>query len=166
MATPKYLLLDQCPVPYDVAPYIYLVLRRAKQQASSIYRGMDGAAQPLLRRYGKRNQAQIHRDMPAISNPPGFSQHDLHDGDGKPIPAWHVGVDSGTNSARDKRAIEDAARHYGLSAYHPYARGVEGHHWAFSKRPRADGTHLYKAQVVIARAKLRVQTAAAMKGHW
>ena len=164
--TPKYLLLDGCPVPYDVAPYVYLVLRRAGQTASSIYRGMDPAAQPLLRRYGKRNQAQIHKAYPAISNPPGHSQHDLHTDDGRPLPAWHVGIDSGGNSTQEKLAIERAARHYGLVAVHPYSRGVEGHHWCFAKRPEADHKHLYTSKVVAIRAMLRAQTAVQMRGHW
>lgn len=166
MAKPKFLLLDQCPVPYEVAPYIYLVTRQAGQRCSSIYRGMDPAAQPLLRRYGKRNQAQIHRAYPAISNPPGRSQHDLHDDNGNRIPSWHVGVDSGGNSPREQAEIESAAHHYGLQAYHPYARGVEGHHWAFKAQPRPDGKHLTKTRVIITRAMLRAQTRAAMRGHW
>lgn len=170
---PKYLLIDGCPVPYDVAPYIYLVLRRAGHTASSIYRGTDPAAQPLLRRFGKRNQAQIHRDMPAISNPAGESMHDLHsDGVAKPGPKgrklepWEVGVDSGGNTIRDKIAIKAAARHYGLSVYHPYTRGVEFHHWGFRTKPRADRKHLTKTRVRITRAMLRVQTRRLMRGHW
>jgi hypothetical protein len=127
---------------------------------------MHPAAQPLLRRYGKMNQAQIHRAYPTISNPVGYSQHDLHDGNGHPIPAWHVGIDSGGNSQAEKNRIEAAARHYGLHAYHPYSRGVEGHHWAFARQPRADGKHLTKTRVLITRAMLRAQTTRSMRGHW
>lgn len=164
--TPDYLLIDGCPVPYTVAPYIWLVLRRAKQTAASIYRGSDRSAQPLLRRFGKHNQAQIHRLYPAISNPPNHSQHDLHTDDGRPLPSWHVGIDSGADDSGSKANIERAARHYGLRAYHPYTRGVEGHHWAFSSAPHADGKHLSRARVAAVRAMLRAQTARTMRGHW
>lgn len=157
----KYLVIDGCPVPRDVAPYIYLILRRARQTASSIYRGSDPAARPILRRHGKHTQAQIHRMMPSISNPEGRSEHDLHsDGfarrgpAGRKLEPWEVGIDSGTNSQHDKNAIIAAARHYGLHAGHPYSRGVEGHHWHFTRKPRADGKHLTKTRVIITRAKV------------
>jgi hypothetical protein len=153
---PKYLIIDGCPCPYDVAPYVYLVLRKAGMQASSIYRGED--AKSLLHRYGKRTQAEIHRDMPAISNPPGYSQHELRDGAGRAIPAWAVGIDSGGDSNADKQRVRRAAAHYGLSVRHPYSRGVEGHHWQFARKPTYDGKRLYKTRVLITRAYLRARS--------
>lgn len=159
--TRNFVVIDGCPAPKDVAPYIFLVLRRAGQTASSIYRGEDPEARAILHRHGLRTQAEIHRDMPAISNPPGRSMHDLHsDGVAKPGPVgrrlqpWEVGVDSGTNDAVARRRIEAAAHHYGLSVYHPYSRGVEGHHWGFKHKPRADGVHLSRARVITTRARL------------
>jgi hypothetical protein len=138
---PKFLVIDGCPCPYDVAPYVYLVLRRAGQTATSIYRGSDAAS--ILHAHGKMTQAEVHRAYPAISNPPGFSQHELHsDGVGNPrvprggrLKSWQIGVDSGTNDTRAKARIEDAARHYGWHVKHPYSRGVEGHHWCFATKP-------------------------------
>jgi hypothetical protein len=161
MARRKYLVIDGCPVPRDVAPYIYLVLRQAGQAASSVYRGEDTEAKAILHRHGKHTQAEIHQMYPDISNPPGRSMHDLHsDGAAKAGPVgrrlepWEVGVDSGSNSSADKRRINAAARHYGLSVYHPYSRGVEGHHWGFKRKPRADGKHLTRTRVIITRARL------------
>lgn len=156
-----FLVIDGCPVHRDVAPYIYLVLRRAGQSASSIYRGEDPEAKVILHRHGKHTQAEIHRMYPDISNPEGMSMHDLHsDGvakkgpKGRKLDEWEVGVDSGTNSLADKERINKAARHYGLATYHPYTRGVEGHHWGFRVKPRADGKHLTRTRVIITRAKL------------
>jgi len=138
---PKFLVIDGCPCPYEIAPYVYLVLRRAGQSATSIYRGSDAAA--ILHRHGKMTQAEVHRAYPTISNPPGFSQHELHsDGVGNPrvprggrLESWQIGVDSGTNDAAAKARIEAAARHYGWHVKHPYSRGVEGHHWCFATQP-------------------------------
>jgi hypothetical protein len=157
----KFLVIDGCPCPRDVAPYVYLVLRRAGQTAASIYRGEDPEAKAILHRHGKHTQAEIHRMYPSISNPSGQSMHDLHsDGVAKRGPVgrhleeWEVGVDSGTNDPAAKARIEAAARHYGLQVYHPYSRGVEGHHWGFRVKPRADGRHLTKTRVSITRARL------------
>jgi hypothetical protein len=114
-----------------IAPYVSRP-EPAGQFASSIYRGEDAAA--ILHRHGKSTQAEIHRQLPAISNPPGFSQHELRsDGVGNPhvprgghLHEWQVGVDSGGNDAVSKARIETAARHYGWHIRHPYSRGVEG----------------------------------------
>jgi len=137
----KLVLIDGCPVPESVAPYIKLVLDRAGQTATSIYRGQDAAA--LLHAHGKHTQAEIHRMFPAISNPAGRSQHELHsDGSGNRGPVgrqleeWQVGVDSGMDDAAAKARVEAAARHYGWTVRHPYSRGVEGHHWCFTTQPK------------------------------
>jgi hypothetical protein len=138
----EFLVIDGCPVPEDIAPYVRLVLNRAHQTAGSIYRGED--AKTILHRHGKHTQAEIHRMMPTISNPPGFSQHELRsDGVGNPnvprggkLEAWQVGVDSGSDAREDRLAIRAAANHFGWEVKHPYSRGVEGHHWCFATRPR------------------------------
>lgn len=162
---PKFLVIDGCPAPYDWAPYIYLVLRRAGHTASSIYRGEDPEAKVILHRHGKHTQAEIHADpaYAAKSNPPGRSEHDLHsDGFahsgpiGRKLAPWQVGVDSGGDAPTDRARVEAAARHYGLCVHHPYPRGVEGHHWSFLTRPHADGKHLTKTRVALTRARLRL----------
>lgn len=138
----KFRVINGCPAPDDMAPYYWLVLRRAHQQASSIYRGDDAKA--ILHRHGKHTQREIHASMPAISNPAGQSQHELRsDGNaddgpvGRHLPTHRCGVDSGGNSEHDKEQIRKAAAHYGWKVEHPYSRGVEGHHWCFKERPTA-----------------------------
>ena len=155
----KFRVIDGCPCPASIAPYVYLVLRQAGQTASSIYRGEDAKA--LLHRHGKHTQAEIHRSMPAISNPPGFSQHELRsDGHANPhvprggrLEQWQVGVDSGGNDAASKAAIERAAAHLGWHVHHPYSRGVEGHHWCMVTRPRPHGLK-QRARIIALRARL------------
>jgi hypothetical protein len=156
----KYLVINGCPVPRDVAPYVYLVLRRAHQTANSIYRGTDPEAVAILHRHGKHTQAEIHAMMPTISNPAGRSEHELRsDGVARPGPVgrhldpWQVGIDSGTDSSHDKDAIVRAAAHYGLVASHPYSRGVEGHHWHFARQPKPN-KRLSKAKVWATRVLL------------
>jgi hypothetical protein len=137
----KLVVLDGCACPASIAPYIARVLKRAGQSANSIYRGDDAA--PLLHAHGKRTQREIHADpaLAAISNPPGFSSHELR-GDGvcgprgRALPEWRVGVDSGDDSPGSRDAITRAARELGYVVEHPYSRGVEAHHWNFAKRPR------------------------------
>ena len=85
----RLVLIDGCPVPESVAPYIKLVLDHAGQTATSIYRGPDAAA--LLHAHGKHTQAEIHAMYPAISNPAGRSQHELRsDGSGNGGPVGRV----------------------------------------------------------------------------
>ena len=158
---PKYLVIDGCPCPYDVAPYVYLILRRAGHTASSIYRGNDPAAVAILRRYGKHTQAEIHRMYPAISNPPGRSEHELrsdgvaHRGPvGRKLKTWQIGVDSGTDSKQDQQRLVAAARYYGLQISHPYNRGVERHHWHFHAKPRPN-RRLSIVRVIRTRRALR-----------
>jgi hypothetical protein len=98
--------------------------------------------------------------LPAISNPPGRSQHELRsDGVGNKGPVgrvlepWQVGIDSGGNDTVSKQRIEAAARHFGWRVYHPYSRGVEGHHWAFSHKPKPHSLKM-RAQVLKLRATL------------
>lgn len=136
----RFRVIDGCPAPASIAPYVYLVLREANMRAESIYRGSD--AKKILHRHHKHTQAEIHRMMPTISNPEGESQHDLHsDGNANPGPVgrrlqeFEVGIDAGTNDARSKRRVEAAAHHYGWQVRHPYTRGVEGHHFCFARRP-------------------------------
>lgn len=146
---PKYLVVygsgapgpDGCPCPYEVAAQVHMVLRKARQAASSVYRGSDAVA--ILHAHGKHTQAEIHVLFPDISNPEGESEHDLHsDGVGNAGPVgrrlapWQVGVDSGTNDQASKDRVTRAARAFGWNVSHPYQRGVEGHHWCFRSPPR------------------------------
>lgn len=154
----KFLIIDQCPCPASIAPYVFIVLRDAGQTASSIYRGEDAKA--LLHRYDKHTQAEIHEMMPAISNPPGRSEHELRsDAVGKPGPVgrvleeWEQGVDSGANDPASKARIEAAARRHGWRVVHHYPAGVEGHHWCFAEQPRPHNLK-QRARILKLRASL------------
>lgn len=174
MATPKFLLVGECPAPYVVAPYISLGLRRAGMAPSSIYRGQDPSAAPLLRRYGKHTQKQLVDASPAqrrawgvtgTPNPYNRSQHELRDSKGRPIPPDEVGIDAGQNDNATRAKLRAAFAHYGLKIVFPYDSVVEYHHFQIVN-PRADGKHLTKTRVVLERARLRAKTRAVMRGHW
>ncbi len=139
---PRFRVIDGCPCPASIAPYVARILKRAGQDANSIYRGED--ARELLHRHGKRTQRELYRDLPrGVANPPGRSSHELRsDGAafagpvGRKLQEWQIGVDSGSNTRAAARAIEWAARSYGWEVRHPYSAGVELHHWNFVRRPR------------------------------
>jgi hypothetical protein len=174
MTTPKFLLVGDCPAPYDVAPYIHLVLKRAGEEPSSIYRGQDPAAGPLLRRFGKHTQKQLVDASPArrrawgvtgIPNPYDRSQHELRDSDGDPIPTWKVGVDAGPNTNDNRTRLKMAAHYYGLTIDFPYDSVVEYHHFQFVKQPKPN-RKLTVTRVKITRAMLRARTTRLMRGRW
>lgn len=154
----KLRVIDGCACPASIAPYIYLVLKRAGQSASSIYRGEDAKA--ILHAHGKRTQAEIHRDLPLISNPAGQSTHELRsDGSawpgpiGRKLQEWQVGTDSGVDSHASKMAINHAAEFYGWETFHPYnSSTVEGHHWGFKHQPKSKG--LQRVRIIALRARL------------
>lgn len=154
---PKFLIIDGCPCPFEVAPQVYMVLRRAGQTASSIYRGEDAKA--ILHHLGKHTQGELYwlsehgtpaereaAGLPAGGggvNREGRSEHECKsDGVGKAgppgrdLPRWQVGVDSGTNTDESRAAITSAGAHFGWVVAHHYDAGVERHHWCFDEPPR------------------------------
>lgn len=145
----KLRVVDGCPCPASVAPYIARILDRAGQSANSIYRGEDARA--LLHAHGKHTQREIFQSSPpGVANPPGRSTHELLSDTrayagpaGRKLAEWQVGVDSGANTTRDRDAIQRAARELGWPVKHPYAAGVELHHWNFVKRPRPRNPRQY-----------------------
>ncbi len=154
----KFLVIDGSPCPASIAPYVYLVLRGAHQEASSIYRGEDAKA--LLHAHGKHTQGEIHIMLPAISNPSGRSQHELKsDGVGNAGPVgrdleeWQVGVDSGGDDHDSKVAINHSAERHGWKVRHPYKNGVEGHHWCFATKPKPRNLR-QRAKIIKLRATL------------
>lgn len=159
----KFVVIDGCPCPRDVAPYIYLVLRQAGVTASSIYRGDDPEAKAILHRHGKHTQSELWHASPAtraawgvtgVPNRPGHSSHELRSDSGKPLALWHIGVDAGPNTESNRIRLHRAANHYGLSIEFPYDTAVEYHHWRFKEQPHADGKHLTKTRVMMTRARL------------
>ena len=55
---PKYVIVQQCPVPRKLAPFLRKVLRESGAALQSCYRGDD--ARPLLNKYGKSSQKQLY----------------------------------------------------------------------------------------------------------
>lgn len=154
----EFRVVDGCPAPASIAPYIHIVTHRAGQVCASIYRGADADA--ILHAHGKHDQAEIHVMYPAISNPAGRSTHELRsDGVafagpvGRHLEEWQVGVDSGGDDQASKDAIVAAAAYYGWKVFHPYARGVEGHHWCFREQPHPNN-HFSAHHISVIRAAL------------
>jgi hypothetical protein len=120
-----------------LAPYIELLRKKSGATINSIYRGQDAAS--ILHRHGKHTQAEIHAMLPAISNPPGRSTHELRsDGVayagpvGRQLAWWQQGID--VNDEDVTRMKLEASR-LGWHLIQPYSRGVEFHHLNFSRRP-------------------------------
>lgn len=139
----SFRVINGCPCPANIAPYMSIVLTDAKAHANSIYRGTDAAA--LLHKYGHSTQAELYtlyqtgRGNPA--NPPGFSTHELKS-DGAAFPAfprgadlpwWCQGID--VDDALVERCIA-AAKSHGWTMWQPYPAGSEYHHLCFRQQPR------------------------------
>lgn len=135
-------VIQGCPVNATLAPYLELLRQDSGCSYNSLYRGPD--ARELLNRHGKRDQAQLYRELPAgVANPPGRSTHELRsDGVaylgpvGRRLEWWQQGID--VDDADVPRLIAAATRR-GWLLRRPYASGVERHHLNFVVRPRAKG---------------------------
>lgn len=151
-------VIDGCPAPASIAPYIYLVRKRAGQTCNSIYRGEDVAA--ILHAHGKHTQQELYDTLPpGQADKPGTSTHELrcdgvaYRGDvGRHLKEWQVGVDSGQDTDHDREAIDAAAKYYGWRVFHAYDAGSERHHWNFRRQPRARGAR--RLLIIAIRARL------------
>lgn len=133
----QFIVIQGCPVPSEQAPYVEIIVKKSKSRLNSAYRGED--AKSILHRYGKRTQAEIHRDLPNISNPAGRSTHELRsDGVayagpvGRHLEQWQCGFDVNDS---DVAACKRVAAKYGWHLFQPYSRGVEYHHLNFRGAP-------------------------------
>jgi hypothetical protein len=146
---PTWRVLQGCPCPASIAPYFALLADDCRKRGwpvtfNSINR--SDAAAPILHRYGKRTQREIHADptLAAISNPPGFSSHELrsdgnaiyHTPRGQLLPEWQQGIDV---NDRDVPHMIAAAKARGWVLARPYASGAEYHHLVFARQPRPKG---------------------------
>lgn len=148
-------VIQGCPVNATIAPYLFLLFKEARATCNSIYRGEDAKA--ILHRHGKSTQAEIHQQLPSISNPPGRSTHELRsDGVafagpvGRHLDWWQQGFDVNDNDT--ERVIRVAKKH-GWKVFRPYARGVEYHHLCFHEPPKPYGA-VMRARLVAIRATL------------
>jgi hypothetical protein len=139
----QFEVVDRCPVPARLAPALLRIKERTGATLVSCDR--SPAAEPILRRYGKKSQRQLYegfiRGLPGYNpaNPPGRSTHERrNDGVAYPGPAgmrlrwWCVGMDWS-----NAPAVAAAARAEGFIATVTYPGNPrEGHHVNFRRRPR------------------------------
>jgi hypothetical protein len=137
----NFRVIQGCPAPTSIAPYIYLLCKWSNATLNSAYRGEDAKA--ILHAHGKHTQAEIHLELPAISNPAGRSTHELFsDGVAFPGPVgrkleeWQLGFDVNDG---DVATMKLHAKRHGWELFQPYSRGVEFHHLCFKHRPIAKG---------------------------
>lgn len=151
----SYVIVQDCPVPAKLAPFLRVVLAESGARLQSCYRGADATA--LLHQCGKSSQAELykgyadHRPGFNPANPPGRSTHELRsDGAAYPnVPVggalqwWQCGID--IDDAHVVAFIAACAKH-GWVAWRPYSAGSEYHHVNFRKPPvlqRAKATVLH-----------------------
>jgi hypothetical protein len=162
MATHQFRVIQECPCPQLIAPFIAIVLNDAKASATSIYRGTD--AEAILNKYGKHSQAQLYEGyerheagfLPA--NPPGHSTHELKSdgvaypqiGNGKDLDCWMQGFDVDDQFIP---VVMSAATKHHWELFRPYPSGSEYHHLNFKVMPVARGI-MDKARVLRLRATL------------
>ena len=140
----KYAVVDNCPVPAQLAPAVKECLDASGASLNSAYRGED--AEHILNKYGKSSQAQLYygyiQGKPGYNpaNPPGYSTHELRsDGvaynipRGWPLRYWMCGLDIGGAGAQ---AFVEAARkkNWVVTVTYP-GNPYELHHVNFRKRP-------------------------------
>lgn len=144
MAKHDFRVVQRCPVPRNIAPYIAIVINDAHATLNSAYRGDD--ARQLLNKYGHSSQVQLYdgfrRGLPGYlpANPPGHSTHELKsDGIAYPsIPSghdlawWMLGFDV---NDKDVGNVERTAARYGWKLHRPYPSGSEFHHLNFLRQP-------------------------------
>lgn len=155
----KYLVVDECPCPFEVAAQVKMLLNTAHQTATAIYRGADPVAVAIMHKRGKHSQPELYDasingpvskriawGLPPGGggvNKPGESEHECKsDGVGKAgpvgrdLPKWQVGVDSGQNTDANRNAIQAAAKKLGWVVRHHYGAKNEEHHWCFDEPPK------------------------------
>lgn len=140
----SYVIVQDCPVPAKLAPFLRVVLAESGAHLQSCYRGRD--AEGLLHAHGKSSQFELFAGWqdrrPGFNpaNPPGRSTHELRsDGAAYPNVAvggklawWQCGID--IDDAHVEAFIKACAKH-GWVAWRPYSAGSEYHHVNFRKPP-------------------------------
>ena len=150
----EFRVINGCPCPKNLAPYIFIVCHEAKVPALSIYRGAD--ARSILNSHGKHDQSQLYwlsingtpAQREAVGLPPGGGGvnepgHSTHEqfSDGVAYPSvtnghvlawWQIGFDVDPNFS--PTCIKVAKRH-GWELFRPYTSGIEFHHLNFRHEP-------------------------------
>lgn len=141
----KFEIIDNCPVPAQLAP----VLRQIKSRTGATLNSCDRSeeAEPHLKRCNPRKMSQrelyegFRRGLPGFNpaNPPGYSTHERrNDGVAYPGPRrmplryWQVGMDW-----ENAGAVVEAAKRLGFTAARTYPNNLrEQHHLNFRKEPK------------------------------
>lgn len=142
---PKYVDVQGCPVPRQLATVIKPSLAATGATLTSCYRGSDPQGSAILHAHGKHTQEQLYdgwiRRLPGFlpANRPGTSTHELRsDGVAYPGPVgrvlewWQCGMDV------DDAHVDAFIRHLagrGVTARRPYPSGSEHHHINLTRRP-------------------------------
>ena len=142
---PRFVDVQGCPVPRQLAAIIRPSLAATGATLLSCYRGSDPQGEAILHAHGKHTQAQLYEGwlhhLPGYNpaNRPGTSTHELRsDGAAYPGPAgrvlewWQCGMDI------DDAHVASFIRHLagrGISARRPYPSGSEYHHVNLKTRP-------------------------------
>lgn len=142
---PKYVVVQNCPVPRQLAPFLKQLLKETNSTLNSCYRGEEAKA--LLHKLGKHTQKELYDGYKAglpgyyPANPPGYSTHELrNDGTaysqwprGAKIPWWACGID--VNDSDVLKMVAAAKRHgWQVSQTYP-GSSSEYHHLNFRKPP-------------------------------
>jgi hypothetical protein len=142
----RYVDVQGCPVPRQLATIIVPSLAATGATLTSCYRGNDPQGVKILEAHGKHTQQQLYEGwlhhLPGYlpANRPGTSTHELRsDGVayagpvGRVLEWWQCGMDI------DDYHVDAFIRHLagrGVTAHRPYPSGSEHHHVNLSSRPR------------------------------
>jgi len=140
----RYVVVQGCPCPARLAPFLRTVLTESGATLQSCYRGAD--AEALLHKLGKHSQRELylmwlHRAPGANpANPPGRSTHELrsdgvaypHVAPGGKLLWWQCGID--VDDAHVPAFTRVAEKH-GWEVWRPYGTRSEYHHINFRKPP-------------------------------
>lgn len=143
---PRFVDVQGCPVPRQLARIIRPALRESGATLESAYRGSDPQGARILHAHGKHTQAQLydgwihHRPGFNPANRPGTSTHELrsdgvayrHIPVGHKLAWWQCGLD--IDDAHVPAFIR-ALRKRGVLAHRPYPSGSEYHHVNLTERP-------------------------------
>jgi len=135
---PRYVDVQGCPVPRQLAAVIQPSLAATGAMLISCYRGSDPQGAAILHVHGKHTQEQLYegwlRRLPGFNpaNRPGTSTHELRSDSiaypgptGRKLEWWQCGMD--IDDGHVDAFIRSLAGR-GVNAHRPYGFGAEYHH--------------------------------------
>lgn len=136
-------VIDGCPVPRELADEVRFLKEKTGASLASCDRSPE--AEPLLKKHGKKSQAQLfdlaQKGLGNDANPPGFSTHERrNDGTAYPgrrgsrLEPWQVGMDWNLPSAVVRQATK---RGWIVTVTYPN-NPEEAQHLNFRKAPELE----------------------------